>query len=42
LSGIVTEETMQAFKQELLHRSLRWAQVPTMFFFILSPCLALP
>ena len=33
LSGIVGEETMQAFKQELLHRSLRWAQVPAMFLF---------
>jgi hypothetical protein len=33
LNGIVGEETMQAFKQELLHRSLRWAQVSTMFFF---------
>jgi hypothetical protein len=36
LSGIVGDETMQAFKQELLHRSLRWAQVSTMFFEHLS------
>jgi hypothetical protein len=27
LSAVVGEATMQAFKQELLHRSLRWAQV---------------
>jgi hypothetical protein len=27
LSAIVGEETMQVFKQELQHRSLRWAQV---------------
>jgi hypothetical protein len=29
LSAIVGVETMQAFKQELQHRSLRWAQVRT-------------
>jgi hypothetical protein len=33
LSDVVGESTMMSFKQELLHRSLRWAQVCFLLFF---------